>query len=53
LKGFEKEGILSIIRPAFNKVREKADDSALLESDEEDKERDRGLAVVYTHHLSG
>jgi len=46
LKGFEKESILSIIRPAFNEVREKADDSALSESDEEDEERDRGLAVA-------
>jgi len=46
LKGFKKESILSIIRPAFNEVREKVDDSALLESDEEDKERDRGLAVA-------
>jgi len=47
LKGFEKESILSTIRPAFNEVREKADDSALLESDEEDEERDQGLAVAY------
>ena len=38
MKGFEKESILSTIRPASDKVGEKADDSLLLESDEEDKE---------------
>jgi len=47
LKGFEKESILSTIRLASDEVREKADDSLLLESNEEDKEQDYGLAVVY------
>jgi len=46
LKGFEKESILSTIRPASDEVREKVDDGPLLESDEEDAEQDRGLAVA-------